>query len=100
MTVGARSAISPAGASSTSAVTIEHEISPAPARIGPAVVTFRLADPSARAITGAHIAVEAEMSDAGMAPIFAKANSANVVGLASARNTASEQTTSLCGRPP
>jgi hypothetical protein len=58
---------------STSAVTIEHEISPAPARIGPAVVTFRLADPSAKAITGAHIAVEAEMSHAGMAPVFGEA---------------------------
>ena len=32
-----------------------------------------MADPSAKAITGAHIAVEAEMSHAGMAPVFGEA---------------------------
>ena len=53
--------------------TIEHEISPQPARTGPVVVTLRLADPAARAITGAHIALEADMSHAGMAPVFGEA---------------------------
>ena len=57
----------------TSAVTIEHEISPEPARMGPVVVTFQLADPAAKAVTGAHIALEAEMSHAGMAPVFGEA---------------------------
>jgi len=58
---------------STSTVTIEHEISPEPARIGSVVVTFRLADLAAKAVTGAHIALEAEMSHAGMAPVFGEA---------------------------
>jgi hypothetical protein len=54
-------------------VTIEHEISPEPARIGPAVITFRLADSFAKAVTGAHITLEADMSHAGMAPVFGEA---------------------------
>ncbi len=58
---------------STSTVAIEHEISPEPARIGPVVVTFRLADSAAKAVTGAHIAFEADMSHAGMSPIFGEA---------------------------
>jgi hypothetical protein len=58
---------------STSAVTIEQEISPEPTRIGAVVVTFRLADPAARAVTGAHVALEAEMSHAGMSPVFGEA---------------------------
>jgi hypothetical protein len=61
----------PAG--STSEVTIEHEISPAPPRIGPVVITLRLGDRAAKAITGAHIALEADMSHAGMSPVFGEA---------------------------
>jgi hypothetical protein len=56
-----------------SAVAIEHEFSPEPPRIGPVVVTLRLADSAAKAITGAHITVEADMSHAGMSPIFGEA---------------------------
>jgi hypothetical protein len=56
-----------------SGVTIEHEISPEPVRAGAVVVTLRLADPAARAVTGAHIALEADMSHAGMSPVFADA---------------------------
>ena len=58
---------------STSTVTIEHAISPEPARIGPVVVTLRLTGPGARALTGAHVALEAEMSHPGMAPVFGEA---------------------------
>jgi hypothetical protein len=58
---------------SARAAKIEHEISPEPARVGPIVVTFRLADPPARALTGARIAIEAEMSHPGMAPVFGEA---------------------------
>jgi YtkA-like len=57
---------------SSHTVTIEHEISPAPTRVGP-VVIIRLADPAARAIAGAHIAVEADMSHPGMSPVFSEA---------------------------
>src|SRR5438552_1885655 len=60
-------------ADSTPEVTIEHEISPAPARIGPVVITLRLSDRAANAISGAHIALEADMSHAGMSPVFGEA---------------------------
>jgi YtkA-like protein len=52
---------------------MDHEISPQPARVGPIVLTFRLADSAAKAVTGAHIALEAEMSHAGMSPVFGEA---------------------------
>ena len=60
-------------ADSTPEVTIEHEISPARARIGPVVITLRLSDRAANAISGAHIALEADMSHAGMSPVFGEA---------------------------
>jgi hypothetical protein len=52
---------------------IEHEIAPNPPRIGPAVLNFRLADAASKAIIGAHVEVEADMSHPGMAPVFADA---------------------------
>lgn len=58
---------------SSPTIVIEHELSPEPARIGSALVTLRLADPAAKPITGAHIALEADMSHAGMAPVFEEA---------------------------
>jgi hypothetical protein len=54
-------------------VTIEHEISPEPSRVGPVVITFRLANSVAKAVTGAHITLEGDMSHAGMAPVFGEA---------------------------
>jgi hypothetical protein len=54
-------------------VEIEHEISPQPARVGPVTVTLKLADSAGRTVTGAHIAVEADMSHPGMSPLFADA---------------------------
>jgi hypothetical protein len=59
---------------SSSLVAIEHEVSPEPARVGPTIVTLKLADSAAKPITGAHIAIEADMSHAGMSPGFAEAN--------------------------
>ena len=53
-------------------VTFEHEISPAPARVGVATITFKLADAGGKPITGARIAVEADMSHPGMSPVFAE----------------------------
>ena len=52
---------------------IEHEISPAPARVGAATITFELIELAGKPITGARIAVEADMSHAGMSPAFAEA---------------------------
>ena len=54
-------------------IRIEHEISPEPARTGPVVVTFRLADSASNAISGAQITFEADMSHPGMAPVFGEA---------------------------
>jgi hypothetical protein len=58
---------------SSDPVTVEHEISPLPARVGVATITFRLADAAGKPVTGARIAVEADMSHAGMSPVFAEA---------------------------
>ena len=57
-------------ADSSLTITIEHELSPEPARIGPTVVTFRLIDAAGDAIPGAQVAVEADMAHAGMSPVF------------------------------
>jgi hypothetical protein len=55
------------------AIEIEHAISPQPARVGPATVNLKLADGAGQTITGAHIALEADMSHPGMSPLFAEA---------------------------
>ena len=57
-------------ADSSRAVTMEHQISPEPARVGPVEVTLRLMDAAGKAVPGAHIALEADMSHAGMSPVF------------------------------
>jgi hypothetical protein len=54
-------------------VTVEHEISPVPARVGITTFTFKLADAGGKPIAGARVAVEADMSHAGMSPVFAEA---------------------------
>lgn len=55
------------------ALVIQHEIAPWPPRIGPAVVTVRLTGTLRKAVTGAHILLEANMSHAGMSPSFGEA---------------------------
>jgi hypothetical protein len=54
-------------------VRIDHQISPLPAHTGPATITLKLTDASARPVSGAHIAIEADMTHAGMAPVFGEA---------------------------
>jgi hypothetical protein len=54
-------------------VAIEHEISPLPARIGASTFTLRLTDTAGKPVTGAHIGIEADMTHAGMSPVFAAA---------------------------
>jgi len=61
-------------AESLPAVEIEYAISPRPAQVGPATVSFKLADGAGKAIKGAQIAIEADMSHPGMSPLFAQAN--------------------------
>lgn len=55
-------------------VAIKHDISPAPARVGPAAVTFTLIDAAGKPVTGAQIIVEADMLHPGMRPLFAEAS--------------------------
>jgi hypothetical protein len=57
-------------------VVIEHEISPEPPHVGVTTVTLNVADRSSKPIAGARIAVEADMSHAGMSPGFAEAKEA------------------------
>lgn len=54
-------------------VTIKHEISPQPFRIGLATVALTLKDATAKPMTGVRIKVEADMTHAGMEPTFAEA---------------------------
>jgi hypothetical protein len=54
-------------------IAVEHVISPQPVRVGPTTVTFKLADGAGKTLAGAHIAIEADMSHAGMSPLFAEA---------------------------
>jgi hypothetical protein len=58
---------------SSPVVTIEHEITPQPARVGPATLILRLADASRQPVSGARITLEGNMSHAGMSPVFAQA---------------------------
>ncbi len=53
-------------------VTIDFEISPHPVRVGSAALTLRLKDSSGKPIIGARIALEADMSHAGMSPVFSE----------------------------
>jgi YtkA-like len=55
-------------------VTVAHAISPESHKVGPATVILKLADTAARPVPGARITVEAEMSHAGMAPVFEEAS--------------------------
>jgi len=55
-------------------VTVEHAVSPEPPKVGPATVILKLADTAAKPVPGARITVEAEMSHAGMAPVFEEAS--------------------------
>jgi YtkA-like len=58
---------------SSPAVTVEHEISPDPPKIGAATLVLKLADTAAKPISGARITLEADMSHAGMATVFEEA---------------------------
>jgi hypothetical protein len=55
------------------AITIEHEITPMPARVGTVRITLTLKDQSGHAITNAQLSVEGDMSHPGMGPVLADA---------------------------
>jgi hypothetical protein len=55
-------------------VLVEHEVSPRPPKVGPAVFSLRLTDAAtSRPLAGARIALEGNMTHAGMTPAFAEA---------------------------
>jgi hypothetical protein len=54
-------------------LTVTHEVSPQPPRVGPLTITLRLADASGQPTTGVNIKLEGNMSHAGMTPVFAGA---------------------------
>lgn len=54
-------------------ITVEKAISPEPPRVGPATITFKLADARMKPVSGARVTLEADMSHAGMAPLFGEA---------------------------
>ena len=56
---------------SSADVTIAPEITPQPPRVGQVTITLRVTDASGRPLTGARIKLEANMSHAGMVPVFA-----------------------------
>lgn len=50
-----------------------HEISPQPPRVGPVTIMLKLTHISEGPVAGARIAIEGNMSHAGMSPVFAEA---------------------------
>ena len=54
-------------------VSVEHEITPRPPRVGQAIVTLRVADDAGRPLGGVRVSLEGNMSHAGMRPVFAEA---------------------------
>jgi hypothetical protein len=54
-------------------LTLAFEVSPLPARVGPTTITLKVTDVSGKAVTGASVRFEGNMSHAGMAPVFADA---------------------------
>jgi hypothetical protein len=51
-------------------ISVDHDISPQPTRVGPATVTIRLTDVANKPVTAAQIVIEGEMSHPGMSPFF------------------------------
>jgi hypothetical protein len=54
----------------SSGLTVKQEITPQPARVGHSSLTFTISDGAGNPVDGAHLAVEADMSHAGMKPEF------------------------------
>jgi YtkA-like len=54
----------------SSNVTVAFESMPRPARVGAVTLDFTLADATAKPVVGAHLTTEADMTHAGMSPVF------------------------------
>ena len=57
----------------TADLTFAHEISPQPPRVGKVTITLNIQDTSGAPVAGAHLALEGNMSHAGMVPVVAEA---------------------------
>lgn len=55
-------------------INLTHEVFPQPPYVGFVTIMLRLTDASGKAVTGAHLKLEANMSHPGMTPVFADAN--------------------------
>jgi hypothetical protein len=58
---------------STDTIFVRQQLTPKPARVGPAVIAIELTNTSAKPLSHATITVEADMSHPGMAPVFSEA---------------------------
>ena len=54
-------------------LTVTHEVSPQPPRVGPLTITLTVRDASGKPATGVRVNLEGNMSHAGMTPVFAAA---------------------------
>jgi len=54
-------------------IVVEHEITPRPPKVGPAIVTLKLSDSGGSPIKEAQVNLEGNMSHAGMRPVFGEA---------------------------
>ena len=54
-------------------LTLMHEVSPHPPRVGPLTITLRLVDAGGKPATGVRVNLEGNMSHAGMTPVIAGA---------------------------
>ena len=52
---------------------VQFELAPQPPRMGPSVITLVVADAEGKAIDGAHVSIEGDMTHAGMGPVIAEA---------------------------
>jgi hypothetical protein len=55
-------------------VRVEAQVAPQPPRVGPATVILTLTDRSGKALTGAAVELEGNMSHPGMKPVFGRAS--------------------------
>jgi YtkA-like len=54
-------------------ISVHSQITPQPARVGPATITIQMLDEGGKPVTRSTIGVEADMSHPGMAPVFGEA---------------------------
>jgi hypothetical protein len=54
-------------------ISIRHQISPQPVRVGASTISFQVADATGKPVSSAAVEVEADMAHPGMAPLFGKA---------------------------